>query len=316
MRGTEAPHGRAARLEGPLVCPACRAPDLRVSESGVVCGACGARYESEHGFPVLLRPGDERFDDAEDCCTFDAEEETNRHTATRYHLPLIRRLCGGVEGVRLLSAGCGVGADVDVFRRAGVDAYGVDCGRRSLSWARREAPSALHVGNVVALPYADDSFNVVTTGCLLPHIGVVGDTTVARPDAEAQRRQVAAELLRVTKPGGHILTGCPNRLCPVDLFHKGQMATPGGLARWHASDEAFLLSFADFRRLFVEHGGAREIAALPIRGYWGFHTKRRDPRMRLLVAALEAWFAVLSAPGLGLLRQSMLNPWLMLRVRK
>lgn len=305
-------------LAGPLVCPACGAPGLRRTEGGadapvIGCAACGARYGEEDGFPVLLVPGDGRFEDAEDCCTFEAEEATNRHTVRRYYLPLLDRLFPRRRGLRLLSAGCGVGADIDLYRAAGIEAYGIDCGRRSVSWSRRAAREAFHIGTVERLPYADASFDVVVTGCLLPHIGVAGDTVRTLPDAAARRARVARELVRVTRHGGQIVTGCPNRLCPADLFHKGQMTGGFGLARWHARSEPFLLGFDDFERLFRE-AGARAVETLPVAGYWGFHTRRRDPRMWPFVAALGAWFALLSLPGAAPLRRSSLNPWLMVRV--
>jgi SAM-dependent methyltransferase len=305
-------------LTEPLACPPCRAPARRrraagAGEAVIASAACGARYEEEDGFPVLLVPGDRRFEDAEDCCMFDAEEATNRHTVQHYYLPLLERLFGRRRELRLLSAGCGVGTDIDLYRAAGIEAYGIDCGRRSVSWSRRQARDAFHIGTVERLPYRDASFDVVVTGCLLPHIGVEGDTVQTLPDAQARRERAARELIRVTRRGGQIITGCPNRLCPADLFHKGQMTGRSGIARWHARSEPFLLGFDDFEQLFRK-AGARAVATLPVAHYWGFHTKRRDPKMWLFVAALDAWFDVLSFRGADLLRRSGLNPWLMVRV--
>jgi SAM-dependent methyltransferase len=297
--------------EAPLACPACRAPALAAAAGGALgCTACGTVYPAENGFPVLLGPGEARFADATDRCTLEAEEVANRFTATNYYLPLLARSFPGRRDLRLLSAGCGIGADVDAFRAAGIEAWGVDCGGRTAEWPRRRHRAALHLGSVLNLPYRDASFDAVVTGCLLPHIGVEGDTTRLAPGHAEARARAAAELLRVLRPGGLVVTGCPNRRCPADLFHKGQMR--GGLVRWHAQDEPFLLSLADFRALFA---GAR-VTALPPAGYWGFHGKRRDPRMRFPVAVLRAWFALLSLPGMAGLRASPLNPWLIVAVRK
>ena len=294
----------------PVACPVCHAQALAPAHGGLACRACGAGFPVEDGFPVLLGPGDDRFADATDCCTLDGEEETNRFTTRAYYLPLLARTFPGRRDLRVLSAGCGIGADVDALREAGIAAWGVDCGGRTAQWHRRTHRDALQIGSVLNLPYADAQFDAVVTGCLLPHIGVEGDTTTVAPDHAARRARAASEMLRVLKPGGLIVTGCPNRLCPADLFHKGQMQ--GGLVRWHGRDEPFLLSFADFRALFP---GAR-VETLPPAGYWGFHSKRRDPKMWLPVAVLRGWFAILSLPGLGVLRASALNPWLMVAVRK
>ncbi|MFN3643628.1 MAG: methyltransferase domain-containing protein [Gemmobacter sp.] len=298
-------------MASPVACPACRSPALAPGPGGVVCGACGAVYPLEDGFPVLLGPGDARFADETDCCTLENEEETNRYTTAHYYLPLIARTFAGRKDLALLSAGCGIGADVDAFRAAGIDAYGVDCGARCSQWGRRVHRAALQIGSVLNLPYGDASFDVIVTGCLFPHIGVEGDSTVVTADHRQKRARVADELMRVLRPGGLIVTGNPNRRCPVDLFHKGQMQ--GGLMRWHAPDEPFLLSLADYRAFFA---GAARVETLPPARYWGFHSKRRDPKMWVLVGALRAWFAVLSLPGLGGLRASGLNPWLMVGVRK
>jgi len=265
----------------------------------------------DDGFPVLLGPGDARFADNADCCTFAGEEETNRFTTQNYYLPLIARRLPDRPDLRVLSAGCGIGADVDAFRDAGIQAWGVDCGARTMAWTHRANRGAFQIGSVLNLPYADESFDMIVTGCLFPHIGVEGDSTEVVPDHAAQRARVASELLRVLRPGGLIVTGNPNRLCPVDMFHKGQMQH-GGLMRWHSPDEPFLLSFADYGRLFA----AAQVEVLPPARYWGFHTKRRDPKMWVLIAALQAWFAVLSLPGLGVLRASGLNPWLVVGVGK
>jgi hypothetical protein len=100
----------------------------------------------------------------------------------------------------------------------------------------------------------------------------------------------------------------PNRLCPVDLFHKKQMTGPFKLARWHGPGERFLLSLGDYVRLF---GARAKLSTLPVSGYWGFHTKESRPFTRLLARMLRAYFAALSLPSLDALRRSPLNPWLM-----
>ena len=281
-----------------VVCPACHGP-LSVDDGGAsVCDVCHAAYPAEAGRPVLLVPGDLRFDDALDCCLLSDEERTNAFTTKSYHLPLLRRLLGsGFAGASVLSAGCGVGVDVDLYCDAGLDAHGVDCGSRVEAWPRRRHADRFEIGSVTHLPYPDGAFDAVITGCLLPHIGVVGDSAQLRADGAAERRAVAAELLRVVRPGGHVVMGNPNRLCPADLFHKGQMAGPDSLVRWHGPREPFLLSFADYEALF---GGGARLEALPVSGYWGFHSKEAQPATRLLARGAQGLFRAAVAAALRL----------------
>jgi len=296
-----------------VVCPACGGA-LEQRPEAVTCKACDAVYPVEHGYPILLVPGDKRFDDAADCCLNADEVRTNSFTTTNYTLPLLRKLFEErLKGKRLLSAGCGVGIDVDICRNAGIDAYGIDCGSRSKAWLEREHKSAFHFGSVEHLPYSDSSFDAIVTGCLLPHIGVVGDTSTVGQDWKLQRQRVATELLRVLRPGGFMIVGNPNRLCPLDLFHKGQMNGPNSLVRWHKPSEKFLLSFADHKELF---GKAAKLKTLPVAGYWGFHSKRQKFLTAMLALALRAYFVFLSIPQFSFLRRSPLNPWLMILITK
>ena len=301
-----------------VVCPACHgqlgSAQVGAGPSRIVCSDCSASYEIEDGWPILLTPDDQRFDDVADCCLNVDEVRTNTFTTVNYHIPLLAKLARPNQtDFRVLSAGCGVGIDVDLYRDAGIEAHGVDCGARIAAWASRRHAKALHFASVAHLPFADATFDAVVTGCLLPHIGVIGDSVDVTAEVEQARAQVARELLRVTKPGGYIILGNPNRLCPVDLFHKGQMASSSSLGRWHPRTERFLLSFDDHVRLFEP--GAK-VTTLPVSGYWGFHSKREKPATWMLAQMLRGYFAVLSLPPLESLRRSGFNPWLMILARK
>lgn len=99
-------------------------------------------------------------------------------------------------GSRMLDVACGAGQLTIPAARAGVHATGVDIATNSLEQARaRAAAEGLDVrfdeGDAEALPYPDASFDVVTS--------LVGAMFAPRPE------RVAAELVRVTKPGGRIL---------------------------------------------------------------------------------------------------------------
>ncbi len=144
-----------------------------------------------------MLPGDARFADAADFCTFACEEATTRFTEVNDYLPHLSRAFLGRSDLRLLSAGCGVGADVDAFRAAGIAPWGVDCGARTKASTGQADRWAFQIGSVLQLQRTDASFDAVVTGCLLPHIGVEGDSTRTLPDCAAHRQAAADELMRV-----------------------------------------------------------------------------------------------------------------------
>ena len=99
-------------------------------------------------------------------------------------------------GTEMLDVACGAGQLTIPAARAGVRATGVDIATNSLQQARaRAAAEGLEVrfdeGDAEALPYPDASFDVVTS--------LVGAMFAPRPE------RVAAELVRVCRPGGRIL---------------------------------------------------------------------------------------------------------------
>lgn len=99
-------------------------------------------------------------------------------------------------GSRLLDVACGAGQIAIPAARAGVLVTGVDIATNSLEQARvRAAAEGLSVpfdeGDAEALPYPDASFDTV--------VSLVGAMFAPRPE------RVAAELVRVTRPGGRII---------------------------------------------------------------------------------------------------------------
>jgi len=244
------------------------------------------------------------------------EEASNTHSIRNYTIPLLHRLFGDSpsKAPRLLSTGCGVGVEVDLLAGAGFDAYGIDCGERTQVWQRRQHPERLYIANAKSLPFADCAFDFVSTSCLLPHIGVVGDTTEVTADYEQQRQHAAREIARVVRPGGFIFLMNPNRRCPLDFHHL--QPNPNRLVRLHSPTERFLLSYGDLRRLYVKEAGCRSAQMLPPAGYWGFLQKKADPKRRLLVAPMRMYTRLISAKWLSPLRSSPLNPWLLVLVQK
>lgn len=92
-------------------------------------------------------------------------------------------------GVRLLDIACGSGLAVELAAARGATCAGIDASHRLVAVARDRTPEAdLRVGDMHALPWADESFDVVTS-----FRGIWGTT----PDA-------VAEVRRVLRPGGRM----------------------------------------------------------------------------------------------------------------
>ena len=101
-------------------------------------------------------------------------------------------------GMKVLDVACGSGALCMMAARAGADVTGIDLNAANIDAARTRAHAlGLSVrfdqGDAEALPYADASFDLVTS--------VFGAMFAPRPES------VAAELLRVCRPGGTIAMG-------------------------------------------------------------------------------------------------------------
>ena len=100
--------------------------------------------------------------------------------------------CG--ESPRVLDAGCGEGTPV--LRRVSTEAaaVGIDFSREQLRRAVDVAPPASLVqGDMVALPFSDGAFDVVTAFHSLIHIPI------------EQHQAVIDEFARVLRPGGRVL---------------------------------------------------------------------------------------------------------------
>jgi SAM-dependent methyltransferase len=99
-------------------------------------------------------------------------------------------------GTRMLDVGCGAGQIAIPAARAGVNVTGVDIAANLIEQARtRAAAEGLSVqldeGDAETLPYEDATFDVV--------VSLIGAMFAPRPE------RVAAELVRVCRPGGRIV---------------------------------------------------------------------------------------------------------------
>jgi SAM-dependent methyltransferase len=295
----------------PLVCPLCRNP-LVDGGRELKCMACNREYPLVGEFPDLILGG--RFDDRTSESKMTYEMEANTDSARNYLLPLFRSLWpGSSEDRNLLSLGCGTGGDVEFLTQQGFPCIGIDCGKRSEAWQHLKLKHRFLLANGKHLPFSDNTFDGAFSGCVFPHVGVQGDSDQVAPDFFEQRLALAREMLRVLKPGGKILVSSPNRLFPLDLFHgreEGVMRP-----KVYSPANRFLLSYGDYREIFLHAGGAN-VRALPVQGYWGFIRSRRSMKGLLLGLPVRFLFWAVSTETFRFLRTSPVNPWLIVLIEK
>jgi SAM-dependent methyltransferase len=109
---------------------------------------------------------------------------------------LIERYIGNARQITILDAGCGAGGNLTAFARWGC-AYGIDYSPLALQFAHQRHPDSTARASVEHLPFADATFDLVTSFDVLYHRGVQDDQKAFR------------EFARVTRPGGWVLVRLP-----------------------------------------------------------------------------------------------------------
>lgn len=113
-------------------------------------------------------------------------------------LRLILEVAGDVSGLRVLDVGCGDGVLALQLAAAGARVFGLDADSRMIAEARRRqeaegGDASFLLGTAEALPFADASFDLVTSIAML---------CLAKEPSRAVR-----EMARVLSPAGRVLIG-------------------------------------------------------------------------------------------------------------
>jgi SAM-dependent methyltransferase len=122
-----------------------------------------------------------------------------RHGQDR-RLEMVRRYVD-LDDASVLDVGCGIGTYVRRFGQYSEDVHGIEIEPERVAEASVDLPNiVLAVGE--ALPYPDDRFDLVFSNEVIEHV--------------QDDRRTAAEMVRVTRPGGTIVVFAPNRLYPYE----------------------------------------------------------------------------------------------------
>jgi SAM-dependent methyltransferase len=200
-------------------------------------------------------------------------------------LNMLRRYLD-LDNALILEFGCGNGIYASQFRRRftnRVEAFDIEAER--VAEAQADTPHAL-VAAGEHLPYASNRFDLVFSNEVIEHV--------------QDDRASAAEMVRVTRPGGKVILFCPNRWYPFEThghYWRGQYHF-GNTPLINYLPDALRNCLAPHVRAYTAHGIQAIFAGQPVRVvahtriFGGYdNIARRLPRMgsalRSMLYALE-----------------------------
>jgi ubiquinone/menaquinone biosynthesis C-methylase UbiE len=150
-----------------------------------------------------------------------------------------------VDGMKMLDVGCGTGTALEPYVAAGCLCHGIDASEAMLDKARQRLGSSaeLILGDAGALPYEDNSFDLVFTSVFLHELTPIF------------RSEVLSEMTRVVAPTGRI---------QVIEYAAGDL-TPKGRAVRAFSMVAERIAGKEHKRnckAFIAEGGVPGLAAI------------------------------------------------------
>lgn len=186
-----------------------------------------------------------------------------------------------LDGAVVLDHGCGIGTYASQFRRrfgSKVEAFDTEAER--VAEAQHEVRHTL-VAVAENLPYPSDHFDLVFSNEVIEHV--------------QNDRVAAAEMVRVTRPGGRIVIFCPNRWYPVEQhghYWRGKYHF-GNTPLVNYLPDPIRNRLAPHVRTYTAHGIKRLFAVQPVkivhytRIYGGYdNIERRFPRLGKLLRTI------------------------------
>ncbi len=125
-------------------------------------------------------------------------------TYLRHYVELVTRFAP--QDAKILDLGCGNGISSRLLNQSGFEVVGTDISPLFLEDARKwENPNLRYeVCDVLELPFADESFDVICSNELVEHL----------PDVETG----LSEMVRVVRTGGKVVISGPNLCSPITPF--------------------------------------------------------------------------------------------------
>ena len=151
----------------------------------------------------------------------DRFEEVSHFRSWREEIPrddfqfsALKRFIGNPEGLKVLDVGCGKGAFTKRLHEEGARVHGMDITASFVNAAAMNVPDAeFRCRSATAIPFDDDSFDVVYSFEVLEHVPETG--------------KAVAEMARVLRPGGklmiidkNILGVHPQYIVPLALYKR------------------------------------------------------------------------------------------------
>jgi putative AdoMet-dependent methyltransferase len=131
------------------------------------------------------------------------EQAFNKHPSYSQALKMVGEWVKPLQGEKGLDIGTGTGNLAAIFLEKGIEMSGIDQSKEMLKQCQRKFPNLeTKLGNFLAIPYLDHSFEFVVTSYALHHL------------TDEQKRMALEEIHRVLKPHG--------RVCIVDLMFENQ----------------------------------------------------------------------------------------------
>jgi len=127
----------------------------------------------------------------------------------------------GPTSKSVLSLGCGLAFDVVEFLKRGHDAYGIETADISDVWPEihGDAASRCVVSTTGALPFPDETFDLIVSMNVLEHVGTIPPNEFVTPETDRIRRDFVRGAVAKLNPGGVFLLIAPTRHHPVDRGH-------------------------------------------------------------------------------------------------